>query len=184
MTTETSRYTTKAKLLHLVLAFAGIGAFASGEWAEHNDFAAGYQIHAWLGLAVAACLIIRLIFGLFFRSEHAFKSWAPFSLKQMRAARADVLMLCRLKFPEREPHGGLAGLVQACGLIVFGWMALTGTVIYFLGGNAMAESFEWLEELHEFGQSFIALYLLLHVGAVILHSICGQANWKNMFGSS
>ena len=41
--------------------------------------------------------------------------------------------------------------------------------------------FEVVEELHETGESMIPLYLFLHVGAVILHTISGNSVWKRMF---
>jgi cytochrome b561 len=83
--------------------------------------------------------------------------------------------------PERDRHQGLAGLTQAFGLLVFLWMSLTGTTLFMLGSGVNSDVFEFVEEIHEVGESLIPLYLALHVGAVLLHTLCGKPIWKKMF---
>lgn len=78
-------------------------------------------------------------------------------------------------------HEGIAGLVQAVGLLAFGWMAITGTGLFIFGGELESDLIELVEELHEIGEGIIPLYLALHVGAVLAHSIAGKPVWKRMW---
>lgn len=50
-----------------------------------------------------------------------------------------------------------------------------------LGPGVERDIFEVVEEIHEVGESLIPLFLALHVGAVLLHTLCGKAIWKRMF---
>ena len=93
----------------------------------------------------------------------------------------DLRGLLTLKFNKRGPHQGIAGLVQAVGLLIFAWMAVTGSGIYLLGGNAESALFEVVEEAHEVGEGLVPLYLVLHVGAVILHTLVRKPVWQHMF---
>jgi hypothetical protein len=83
--------------------------------------------------------------------------------------------------PEREPHQGLAGITQAFGLIIFTWMGITGTGIFLFSNAADTSILEFIEESHELGESLIPLYLIMHVGAVVLHTLSGNPIWKKMF---
>jgi cytochrome b561 len=60
-------------------------------------------------------------------------------------------------------------------------MSITGTVLFMLGPGVERDIFEVVEEIHEVGESLIPLFLALHVGAVLLHTLCGKAIWKRMF---
>jgi cytochrome b561 len=50
-----------------------------------------------------------------------------------------------------------------------------------LGSGADSDVFEFVKEIHEMGEPLIRLFLALHVGAVLLHTLCGKAIWKRMF---
>ncbi len=167
-----------AKLLHLGLAVFGIAAFATGELAGDGPGAWGYLLHAYLGLSLGAVILTRLVVGLGVRGPLGFRAWRPFSRAQLKAAGEDIRALFRGKLPDRDHHDGLAGVVQAAGLIIFCWMSLTGTLLFLLGDGA-----HLVEELHEVGESLIPLYLGLHVGAVLLHSLAGDPVWRRMFTS-
>jgi hypothetical protein len=78
-------------------------------------------------------------------------------------------------------HEGLAGLTQAFGLLVFGWMGLTGSGLFLLAGGSESAFFEVVEEVHEIGEALIPLYLTLHVGSVIAHSMAGNPIWRRMW---
>lgn len=60
-------------------------------------------------------------------------------------------------------------------------MAISGTALFVLGSGVDSSILEFIEETHEVGESLIPLYLALHVGAVILHTLSGEAIWKKMF---
>ena len=176
-----SDYRVLERTIHLGLAAFGITAFLTGEWAEDGTASTGYLLHAWLGLSLAAFALLRLLDGLFGRRVMRFGDWSPFSRRQWSMAREDLLSLARLRLPERRMHEGIAGLVQAFGLAVFGWMGATGTALYFAVGRLSHGGFEILEEIHEVGEALIPAYLFLHVGAVLLHSVAGEAVWRRMF---
>jgi hypothetical protein len=60
-------------------------------------------------------------------------------------------------------------------------MGATGSGLYLLAGRGGEALFESLEELHELGEGLIPLYLLLHVGSVVLHSLAGRPIWQRMW---
>lgn len=181
MSDEKYIYPTYAKLIHLGLAFFGVAAFLTGELAEDGGASMGYLLHSYLGLSLAFVICLRVLIG--FTPSHAlsFKGWSPFSKQQWKFALEDFRTLLNLKIPERDRHQGLAGLTQVFGLLVFFWMSLTGTALFMLGSGVESEVFELMEEVHEVGESLIPLYLVFHVGAVILHTLCGNPIWKKMF---
>lgn len=176
-------YPTYAKFIHLGMAIFGILAFLTGELADDSHTSSGYLLHAYLGLSLAAVMLIRILSGLTTDESLSFKGWSPFSKLQWMLALEDFRSLFTLKIPERDRHQGLAGLTQAFGLIVFAWMAITGTALFVLAAEIESEAFEIIEEIHEVGETLIPLYLALHVGAVILHTTSGNPIWKKMFSS-
>ncbi len=181
MSEQTYTYPIYAKFIHLGLAAFGIAAFLTGELAEDGATSQGYLLHAYLGLSLTAFILTRIFIGLTSSEALSFKQWSPFSRRQWRLALEDFRTLLRLHVPERDRHQGLAGLTQMFGLAIFAWMALTGTALFILEGGAESELFEFIEEVHEVGESLIPLYLALHVGAVILHTLGGNPVWKKMF---
>jgi len=72
-------------------------------------------------------------------------------------------------------------LVQAFGLLIFSWMAITGSLMFFIGIELETDLIEMIGELHEIGEGIIPLYLLLHIGAVFAHSIVGKSVWQRMW---
>jgi cytochrome b561 len=174
-------YPTYAKLLHLGLAAFGITAYLTSEFADDDVTSIGYLLHSYLGLSVAAIIILRLAVGVASHGALSFKNWSPFSIKQWQLSLEDFRSLLSLKVPERDTHQGLSGITQAFGLFIFTWMSLTGIALFMLGSNTESKIFEIIEEVHEVGETLIPLYLFLHVGAVALHLLCGKPIWKKMF---
>ena len=78
-------------------------------------------------------------------------------------------------------HEGLAGITQAAGIVLFAWMGATGSGMFLLGEDHGSDLFEVLEELHEVGESLIPLYLVLHVGSVVVHALAGHPIWRRMW---
>jgi len=176
-------YPTYAKIIHLGLAIFGVAAYLTAELAEDGNTSLGYLLHAYLGLSLATFIVIRIIIGAFSSSTLSFRGWSLFSRNQWKLALLDFRSLLKLQIPEHDHHQGLAGITQAFGLMLFSWMALTGTGLFILGTGGESELFELIEELHEIGETLIPLYLGLHVGAVILHTLSGNPTWKRMFAS-
>lgn len=174
-------YPLYAKILHVGLAGFGITAFLTGEFAEDGTGSLGYLVHAYLGLSLATFVLLRVLRGLGGSGPLRFSGWSPFSRRQWQLAADDVRSLWRLKVPERGMHEGLAGLTQALGLIIFAFMGLTGTAMFFLANGAESALFETVEEVHELGEALIPLYLTLHVGSVLVHSMAGHPIWQRMW---
>ena len=180
MTIANQNYSLPAKWIHLGLAGFGIAAYLTAELAEGGSRSAGYLLHAYLGLSLAAIMLLRLGAGAGRSPSLGFRHWSLFSAAQWRMVFEDLRGMLTLKVPDRGRHEGIAGLVQALGLLLFAWMASTGTGLYLLGG-ADNSVYELFEEAHEVGEGLIPLYLLLHVGAVFLHTVIGQPVWRRMF---
>ncbi len=175
------RYSLPAKIIHMGLAVFGIISYLTAEGAEHSDGGIGYQLHAYLGLTLMAFIILRILHAYTGPAEMRLSSLSPFSKLQWIQAVEDVKNLLQLKMPERGMHEGIAGLVQAFGLLIFGWMGATGTALYFINESTHGTLYEIFEETHEVGESLIPLFLILHVGAVIVHTLTGKPNWKKMW---
>ncbi len=178
---EQYSYPRYAKLIHLCIALFGVAAFLTGELAEDGFSSYGYMLHSYLGLSLADTMFLRILVGLTYSKSLSFKKWQPFSRQQWRFVFEDCRALLRLKIPSRGRHEGLAGITQAFGLVIFTWMSVTGTMLFMLGSEIGNEAFKLIEEIHEVGESLIPLYLALHVGAVIIHSLYGKSIWKKMF---
>lgn len=174
-------YERYAKLLHLGMAVFGIAAYTTAELAEGASDSVGFLLHAYLGFSLAGFLGLRWVNGLLGSGPMSFSGWTPFSASQWKLLVEDIGLLMRFKVPYRAMHEGLAGVTQWFGLLIFAWMAITGIALYFLVADAGGELFAIVEELHELGEGLVPLYLLLHVGSVLVHSIAGHSIWKRMW---
>jgi len=178
------RYDAATRLIHLLLALLGIAALISGQFA--GDYRrvvhTGFDIHRWIGIAMAAALLVRIAWGFVGPSTVRFAHWLPVTAARLRVCLADVTDLLRLRLPKREGHEGLAGLIQAIGLGAFAWMAVTGAVmwLYLEPGTRATGWLRAVKELHEGGQVVAIAYLALHAGAVIAHSLAGHPVWRRM----
>jgi cytochrome b len=160
-------------------------AWASGQFA--NDYKrvthVGYSIHEIVGIGFALALAIRILIGLLGPDRARFSAWFPFGTDNLRLVIDDLRGLGRLRFPERAPHEGLAGLVQFLGLLVFALIASSGTVMaFYLQPGARATG--WLvslKDIHEAAQVLIPVYLGLHAGGALVHALLGQDLWREMF---
>ena len=176
-------YPRHARAIHFGLAAFGITAYLTAEFAEAASDSWGYLIHAYLGFGLGLCIALRLALGFTSSETLSFKDWSPLLLKQWEMALADLKSLLTLNLPERDRHQGLAGLIQAFGLFIFVWMAITGTLLFIIQESTGSVTFEIIEEAHEIGEGLIPLFLAIHIGAVILHTLTGNPIWKKMFSS-
>ena len=157
------------KWTHLGLAFFGITAYLTGELAEHlNSF--GYLLHAYLGMTLLLFLMARFLYGFVGQNVYRFSHCFPHKRSYSITIKEDLKRLTRLELPVRKDHQGLAGLVQAFGLLIFSWMAITGTIMFITDVNDDS----LISELHEIGETVIPMFLGLHLGAVALHMISGH----------
>ena len=157
------------KWTHLGLAFFGITAYLTGELAEYSN-SYGYLLHAYLGMTLLLFLASRFLYGFLGQNVYRFSNWFPYKISYLVSIKEDLQDLARLKLPKRQDHRGLAGLVQAFGLVIFSWMAITGTIMFVTNTNDDSV----MSELHEVGEGLIPLFLVPHLGAVALHMISGH----------
>lgn len=167
------------------LVVFGIGAWLTGELAEDYDESAdwGFTTHSWAGMALAVFILLRILYGIFGPSTIRFTSWVPYNKERLILVWEDMLTLLSLTLPDRPAHIGLSGLVQTFGLLIFSWMALTGSLLFFYlePGVKTTGLLHLVEELHEVGEELIPVYLVLHVGAVILHLFTDRSFLKRIF---
>lgn len=174
-----------SRAIHLALVICGVAALVSGQFA--GDYKAilhpGYTLHRWIGAAMAAWLGARVFWGIVGPRLMRFSAWWSTTRVRLKLIGQDIVVLMRFKLPARAIHEGLAGLVQAIGLIAFAWMAITGLLLFaWLEPGARATGWmRVMKELHEGGQAAVYGFLGLHAGAVVAHAFAGDDAWRHMF---
>jgi cytochrome b len=173
-----------ARLIHLGMLTFGLLAYLASGWAEDYEKARhlGFSVHKWLGILLAAFVALRLIYGIIGPKVMRFTQWVPYTKERLLKAWVDVLTLLRFRLPDRPVHEGLAGIVQTFGLLIFTRMALSGSLMFFLlvPGQEARGIVHAIQEIHEVGEGLIPIFLILHVGAVILHALSGRHLWRKM----
>lgn len=171
-------------LIHLSLATFGIIAFLTGDWADDYKKVVhdGFDTHKWLGLAVATTIALRLFYGLVGPEPARFFRWMPFTPERLAMIGKGIKGLISLRLPDRHSHQYISGILKSFGLILFAWMALTGTLMFFFlePGTKAIGFVHAVKEMHEVGEELIPVYLLFHIGAVIIHAVFGRHIWRQM----
>ena len=173
------------RFLHLGILTCGLLAYLISGWAGDYEHAKhlGFNVHKWLGMGLALFIALRLFYGLVGPTNVRFKQWVPYNKAGLILVWEDILTLVKFHLPDRQSHQGLTGLVQSFGLLIFSWMAFTGSLMFFFlqPGREMGGVLHFIKELHEIGEAVIPIFLVLHVGAVILHALTGRHLWRKMF---
>ena len=174
-----------SRVLHLALVMLGVAAWLSGDLAGEHErrTSLGFVIHSWLGMAAAVAVGLRIVWGVVGPRAARFSSWLPVTRDRLRLVLEDVQMLLRFRIPERSPREGLAGVVQMIGLLIFTWLAVTGSLLFF-GLEPGTRPGGWLDlvgDLHGIGELLIPAFLAVHVGATIAHALAGDERWRIMF---
>ena len=71
---------------------------------------------------------------------------------------------------------------KALWLLTFTWMALTGSLMFFYirPGQKAGGLLHSTMEIHEIGEGLIPVFLVLHVGAFLLHALAGRHKWRKV----
>jgi cytochrome b len=179
------RYSASLRAVHLGLASLCLVAWGTAQFADDykNAVHVGFLIHEIVGAGFTIALAIRILGGLLGPDQGRFSTWFPFGKGNLRLVIDDLGNFARLRFPERAPHEGVAGVVQFLGLCAFLVIAATGTImVFYLAPGIRATG--WLhsvKEVHEVAQLLIPVYLGLHVGGALVHSVFGQDVLREMF---
>ncbi|MEW6600706.1 MAG: cytochrome b/b6 domain-containing protein [Nitrospirota bacterium] len=173
------------RICHLGMILFGVTAWLTGDAADDykNITHVWFTRHGWVGMGLASSFLLYILYCTFGPVKSRFSSWVPFTKERLLKVMEDLKGLLRFRLPERASHEGFAGLVQLFGILVFTGMAVTGALMFFLlepGGRAVGLVHD-IKEVHEAGEILIPVYLSLHVGAVLLHSITGRPVWRRIF---
>ena len=173
------------RMCHLAMVLFGIAAWLTGDAADdykkltHVWFTA----HGWIGMGFASSFLLYIAYCTFGPAKSRFSSWVPYTKERLLKVLEDVAGLLKFRLPDRLSHQGLAGLVQFFGVLVFTGIAATGALMFFLlepGGKARGLVHS-IKEVHEAGEILIPVYLSIHIGAVLLHSVTGRPVWRRIF---
>ena len=172
------------RILHLGLLFFGVWAWWIGEDAGdyHKPDHSGYTLHMYVGLIFTGFLALRLLWGLIGPRESRFSTWLPYTRERLQYAWQDIRALMRFKIPEPVTHRGLNAVVQGLGLLLFTWQGTSGTLmsILIVPGQRVTGWLHDVKELHQAASVWIPTYLVLHVGAAVLHAFTGRQIWRKM----
>lgn len=173
------------RICHLGMLLFGITAWLTGDAADDykNIMHVWFTRHGWIGMGLASSFLLYILYCTFGPLKSRFSSWVPYTKERLLKVMEDLKGLLRFRLPDRESHEGLAGLVQFFGILVFAGMAVTGALMFFLlepGGKAGGLVHD-IKEVHEAGEILIPVYLSLHIGAVLLHSLTGRPVWQRVF---
>lgn len=182
---DKGRLAPPVRFWHLAIIILVLAALFTGEGADDYKKAehAGFLLHGKIGVSVFFTLCLYFAYSFFGPQEFRLPRWFPFTGERLRQTGRDLKMLASFKLPEHKRRQGLAGLVQFFGIMVFSWLAATGTVMYFFlePGSRASGLLHALKEAHEVAVVLIPVYLALHICAVIAHSLSGQQVWREIF---
>ena len=178
------------RLLHLGLAVFGVWAWLVGsgwigagaaDYEKPDHF--WYLQHRWVGITFTVFLLARILWGFVGPANVRFVNWVPWTRERMRPVVEDVRSLLHLRIPERPTHVGLSGFVEVLGLLVFLWLALSGlsNALTITPGVKLTAAWpHFIKHWHQIGNVLVPVYLILHVGGTVAHSVVGKQVWKKM----
>ncbi len=182
---KTGKIDIPTRVIHIGIMVFALTAYFTGDGADDYKKLeySGYTLHKWLGMGLSLSILLRIIYGLIGVQSARFTSWVPYTKERLRLAREGLMSALLYKKPKRPAHQGIAGLINASGLIIFTWMAATGSLIFFFlePGKRSGGFMHFIEEIHEVGETLVPAYLIIHVGAVIIHALYGRDIWRKMF---
>lgn len=165
----------------MVFAFS---AYLTGDMADDYKKIEylGFTIHKWLGILVAFFILSRIVYGFIGPQKARIIGWIPHSKEKIKEAGQAIVSALTYKRPASSSHRAISGLVKTAGLVLFGWMSVTGTILFFFvePGSRSRGFLHLIMEIHEVGESLIPAYLVIHIGIALIHAIYGQDFWRAM----
>lgn len=120
------------------------------------------KLHEWIGYAVVALVLIRVLWGLIGRGYARFTSFPP-SVAKARAHLSEIASGRHKIYIGHTPLGALMIYNLILSLLVVGLSGHLMTTDMFWGK-------EWPEELHELSVTWTEVSVVLHILAVIFES--------------
>ena len=173
-------------VMHAGITVFGLGAWLTGEWAgDYKTLTySGFELHRFLGMGLCIFIALRLLYGVWGPDQIRWSALIPLDLKAWLASmREDLQALLKLELPDRPRFWGIKGAVQLFGLLVFSWMAFTGSLLftYLHPGHKAHGLVHTVKELHEVGEILIPIFLALHLLGVLLDALWGRQKWRRVF---
>ena len=173
------------RFLHTGLWSFGLSAWLTSEWADSYKEAnhLGFTIHSWLGMGLVFFVCLRFFYGFIGSPNVRFSQMLPYTQERLTLIGKDVVNLLTFQLPISPTYQGLAGTIKLLGLLLFSWMAVTGSFMFFLlePGTKARGFVHSIMELHEVGEVLIPIYLVLHIGIILFYAIKGRDLWRKMF---
>ena len=110
-TIKKGRLDLASRSIHLSLVLFGLAAWLTGggaddyKNADHFDF----TIHKWIGMALAAALLLRIIYGIIGPGDLRFSKWLPYTKERLKLAGEALLSAALYRAPVRSAHLAGAG---------------------------------------------------------------------------
>jgi cytochrome b561 len=177
------------RVLHLVVAAAIVLQLANSQLmrvprpgrSSTGTEAAAFTLHEYAGLASMAIVALFWLWLLVRRQETSLGLLFPwFSRQRLAGLQEDVMLhvrcALRLALPEPEHSIALSSAIQGVGLVLALVIAATGTVGYFVWtkGTAMTGLAGVAFWVHGTLANVLWGYLVVHVGAALLHELLGH----------
>lgn len=173
-------------VLHAGITVFGLAAWLTGEWAGDYKTAAyaGFEVHRFLGLGLSIVILLRLLYGVWGPVQGRWSNLIPLNPSAwLGSILEDLQGLLKLELPDHPRFWGIKGAVQLFGLLVFSWMALTGSLLftYLQPGRKAYGVMHLLKEMHEVGNTLIPIFLALHLTGVLFDALWGRQKWRRAF---
>lgn len=141
----------------------------------------GFEVHEYLGLFIAALLVIRILLAMTSLPGANWRHLLPWMFASGRSQLSHEIKLQMsgwksMKLAPPEDGEAVARSVHGFILLASVVMAVTGTLLYF-GWSITAPQTMWVElvaEVHEFTVVVLEVLLGAHILAVILHQRQGH----------
>jgi cytochrome b len=181
---KTGKIDIPTRVIHLGIMVFALTAYFTGDGADDYKKLeySGYTLHKWLGMGLSLSILLRIVYGLVGAEAARFSNWVPYTKKRLRLAGEGLMSVFLYRKPKRPAHQGIAGAINAAGMVIFTWMAVTGSLLFFFlePGRRAGGFVHFVEEIHEVGETLVPVYLVIHIGAVIIHALYGRDIWRKM----